>query len=292
MDTLDTLARRMSTAEDLRDLVRTMKSLAAVSIRQYERSITALEAYDRTVELGLRAVLRESAPPTLSRRRRAGRAGTVVLGSDQGLCGSFNEQVVGRVLADLGGAADQAGRPRLLVVGSRAATRLEESGWAPDRQLEVATSAALLPVLVQDLVLELDGWRRDGGLTEVVLYFNRPAGTVAYQPVREPLLPLPADRWRQLGEEPWPTRMVPRRTVERPELLGALARHALFVSLHRALAWSSASEHLSRLLAMQAAEHNIDERLEELRGAYHTRRQTAITTEVLDIVSGAEAASA
>jgi F-type H+-transporting ATPase subunit gamma len=296
METLDTLARRMGTAEDLRDLVRTMKSLAAVSIRQYERSILALEDYDRTVELGLRAVLRGGVPPRSVRPPLQGRAVTIVLGSDQGLCGAFNEQVVGHALAALDAALDagpqRAVRPRLLVVGGRAAARLEEAGWTPDRQLGVAASATLLPVVVEELLLELDRWRADGDLTEVVLHGNRPAGTVACRPVRHQLLPLPADRWRQLRDEPWPTRMVPRRTVDRAVLLGALARHALFVSLHRALAWSSASEHLSRLLAMQAAERNIDERLEELRGAYHTRRQTAITTEVLDIVSGAEAASA
>jgi F-type H+-transporting ATPase subunit gamma len=292
MESLEALARRMATAEDMRDLVRTMKSLAAVSIRQYERSVTALTEYDRTIELGLRAVLRDH-PDVSSRTRRVGATtGVLVLGSDQGLCGSFNEQVVGRVLEDLGRGELQHGHLRLLAVGARAAGRLGEAGLVPEVDLAVAASAASLPALVQDLLLVLDGWRAGGDLAEVVLYHHRPVGISACRPHRQQLLPLAEDRLRQLRADPWPTRMVPRRTVERAVLLGALARHSLFVTLHRALAWSAASEHTSRLLAMQAAERNIDERLEELRGAYHTRRQTAITTEVLDIVSGAEAASA
>lgn len=62
MDTLETLKRRIDTATSLRDLVRTMKTLAAVSVRHYERSVAALTDYDRTIELGLRAVLRHAAP--------------------------------------------------------------------------------------------------------------------------------------------------------------------------------------------------------------------------------------
>jgi F-type H+-transporting ATPase subunit gamma len=295
METLETLARRMQTAEELRDLVRTMKSLAAVSIRQYERSIAALTDYDHTVELGLRAALRDEPPPRPPRARRsgtAGRTGVLVLGSDQGLCGTFNEQVVGRVLEDVQRGPLLPAGLRLLAVGERVASRLGEAGLVPEEQVGVAASAASLPALVQDLLLVLDGWRSGGDLTDVLLYYNRPMGTTASRPHRQQLLPISAERLEHLRSTPWPTRMVPRRTVDRPVLLGAIARHALFVTLHRALAWSAASEQASRLLAMQAAERNIDERLEELRGAYHTRRQTTITTEVLDIVSGAEAASA
>lgn len=63
------------------------------------------------------------------------------------------------------------------------------------------------------------------------------------------------------------------------------------MKLHRALALSRAAERTSRLLAMQAAERNIDDRLEELRGRYHNQRQTAITTELLVIAAGVEALS-
>jgi F-type H+-transporting ATPase subunit gamma len=292
METLETLARRMGTAEALRDLVRTMKTLAAVSIRQHERSLSALADYDRVIELGLRAVLRGGPLPPTSRPPGDGHAGVLLFGSDQGLCGTFNEQVVARLVADLEAGTVPADRLRLLAVGTRVADRAREVGLDPELTVSVPISTSSLPPLVQDLLLALDAWWDDGGLAEVALYHHRPYGTGGCRPHRHALLPVPAEQLDDLAARPWPTRMVPRHTVDLQVLLGAFARETMAVTLHRALAWSAASEHTSRLLAMQAAERNIDDRLDELRGAYHTRRQTVITTEVLDIVSGAEAVEA
>ena len=72
-------------------------------------------------------------------------------------------------------------------------------------------------------------------------------------------------------------------------LLSALVQQHLFVALHRAIAQSLVAENASRLAAMHAAERNIDERLHVLRGQFHRERQAALTTELLDIVSGYEA---
>jgi F-type H+-transporting ATPase subunit gamma len=65
----------------------------------------------------------------------------------------------------------------------------------------------------------------------------------------------------------------------------------LFVSLFTACAESLASENASRIAAMQAAEKNIEQRLDELRGAFNLMRQSAITEELLDVVTGFEALS-
>lgn len=290
MDTLETLKRRMEIAGSLRDLVRTMKTLAAVSVRRYERAVVALNDYERTVELGLRAVLRDAVPaPAPSRRDRRGRHGVLVFGSDQGLCGTFNEQVVTRLRADLDVGRPDPDRVRLYAVGARVAGRLVEAGLAPEDEATLPLSTSLLPALVQDLIVLIDGWGSDGDLDGVSLYYNRPVGNSATQPHRTVLLPITPERLQAWRAEPWPTRALPMLAMDRAALLGALTRQYLFVTLHRALAFSLMAEHTSRLLAMQAAERNIDERLDELTSRYHTERQTAITAELLDIVSGAEA---
>jgi F-type H+-transporting ATPase subunit gamma len=77
--------------------------------------------------------------------------------------------------------------------------------------------------------------------------------------------------------------------MDRERLFSALIHQYLFVSLYRAFAESLASENAARLAAMQNAERNIEERLGELNRQYHQQRQTAITSELLDIVSGFEA---
>ena len=73
--------------------------------------------------------------------------------------------------------------------------------------------------------------------------------------------------------------------------LRALIREYLFISLFRACAESLASENASRLAAMQRAEKNIDELLENLNRTFHRLRQSGIDEELFDVVSGFEALS-
>ena len=96
-ETTASLRRKISGAGDLQSVVRTMKAVAASSIGQYEKSVRALADYYRTVALGLGACLRESGPaPLIAERKRqtvASAIGAVVLSSDQGLVGQFNDVV-------------------------------------------------------------------------------------------------------------------------------------------------------------------------------------------------------
>jgi F-type H+-transporting ATPase subunit gamma len=100
--------------------------------------------------------------------------------------------------------------------------------------------------------------------------------------------PLLLRRWR---EEPWDSPSLPAFATDRGRLLSRLVRQYLFVSLFRACAESLASENASRIAAMQAAEKNIEERLDDLRGSFNQLRQSAITAELLDVVTGFEALS-
>jgi F-type H+-transporting ATPase subunit gamma len=82
---------------------------------------------------------------------------------------------------------------------------------------------------------------------------------------------------------------LPDFSLEATELMAALVRQYLFISLYRACAEAQAAEYSQRLLAMQLAERNIDQRIEELTRTYHQLRQEKITAELLEIVSGFEA---
>jgi F-type H+-transporting ATPase subunit gamma len=68
-----------------------------------------------------------------------------------------------------------------------------------------------------------------------------------------------------------------------------LVRERLFATVYLAEAASLAAIEASRLVAMQAAEHNLEERLEDLHERFHRQRQAAITAELLDVIAGAEA---
>jgi F-type H+-transporting ATPase subunit gamma len=102
------------------------------------------------------------------------------------------------------------------------------------------------------------------------------------------LLPLDETWRRKLAELPWPTKNLPEVMGGGTATLRALIREYLFVSLFRACAESLASENASRLAAMQRADKNIDELLEDLNGTFHRLRQSGIDEELFDVISGFE----
>jgi F-type H+-transporting ATPase subunit gamma len=266
-----------------------MKALAAVSIRQYEEALASLAEYARSVDLGLQALLR-SDPAALASMPGdpARRPGIVVLGSDQGLCGAFNEHIASFYLESRAGG----GHGPVLAVGLRVAGRLEDAGVPLADVLTLPISVTLVVRIVEDLLARVDAWRAAGEVDGVRLYYNRPVPGAAYKPHQEALLPLDVAELRALAVAPWRPKAAPALASDWDVLFSAVVRQRLFVTLHHAVAASLAAENASRLAAMHAAQRNIEERLEALQGQFHLQRQTAITTELLDIVSGYETLTA
>lgn len=287
MDTLETLTARLETTEDIRAIVRTMKSLSAVSITQYERAVVALRDYQRTVDLGLQALLRDGVPRESPRAGTMARATVIVVGSDHGLCGRFNETVAdwaSRAL--LGGPTP----PRLLAAGLRGAARLDALGHAPDAMLELPGAVEGLTRTAHEILLRIDAWRGAQELGALHVCYNRRTETARAVPYIARAAPLSRDFLTALADAPWPGHSLPMITMDRGALFSWLIRQRLFLEIYRALAESLASEHAQRLAAMQAADRNISDRREALVAQVRQKRQQQITTELLDIVSGFEAA--
>ena len=291
MESLEELRRRLDGLDDLRTIVKTMKALSAASIRQYEQAVTSLTGYYRTVERGLHVVLKDFDIPRPPQRsaRESRRLGAIVFGSDHGLCGRFNEELVRYALDRMASSpADTEGR-RLLAVGARAAASLEHEGQAVESTFLVPGSATQITTTVQQILLKMDEWREQAGVHYVYLLYNRHSGGPGYHPIGVELLPIHLAQFHRLEEERWPSRSLPTFTMNRETLMQRLLHQYLFVSLFRACAESQASEHTSRLAAMQSAEKNLDERFGEVPAAFRRARQTAITSELLDVVAGFEA---
>ncbi|MEO6421310.1 MAG: F0F1 ATP synthase subunit gamma, partial [Candidatus Nitrotoga sp.] len=118
---------------------------------------------------------------------------------------------------------------------------------------------------------------------------NRPQSGAVYEPVCQRLLPLDA-QWRQgLVNVCWPTGNLPEVMHGSTATLRVLIGEYLFISLFRACAESLASENASRLMAMERADKNINELLENLDGTFYRLRQSDIDEELFDVVSGFEA---
>ncbi|MBW6495969.1 MAG: F0F1 ATP synthase subunit gamma [Burkholderiaceae bacterium] len=289
METLESLSDALETTGDIQSIVRTMKALSSVSIRQYEQAEDAMADYAHTVELGLIAVLRDrrqAGLPLPDAGGGKGRQALIVIGSDRGLCGGYNDKITRFALSRMGD------EPLVLgVIGTRAAARLEAAGRPADVLRSLPGSVEGLSRLVQSMIVDVDRWTRDKGVGEVWLVHNRREGRITAKPQAHRLLPLSDSYLRKLSQAEWPGRSLPLFRMDPEKQMSWLVQQRLFVLIYRALAEALASEHASRLAAMQAAERNIDERRDDLQQLYRLRRQETITRELLDVVSGFEAVS-
>jgi F-type H+-transporting ATPase subunit gamma len=287
MDTLESLSDALETTGEIQAIVRTMKALSSVSIRQYENAEAAMADYARTIELGLTAVLHQrkaAGLPLPSAEGGAGREALIVIGSDRGLCGGYNDRITRFAHSRM------EGRDMVLgVIGARVGARFEANDLPLEFVRTLPGSVEGLSRLVQTIILEIDRWTQSQGIARIWLVHNRRHGRITAQSQEHRLLPLPESYLRKLSEADWPGRSLPLIRMEPGRLMSWLVQQRLFVVIYRALAEALASEHASRLAAMQAAERNIEERRDELRQLYRRRRQETITRELLDVVSGFEA---
>ncbi|MEO8394736.1 MAG: F0F1 ATP synthase subunit gamma [Chloroflexota bacterium] len=292
-DTTASLHRKIVGAGDLQSVVRTMKAVAGSSIGQYENSVRALADYYRTVELGLSACFRESGQHALmadqKRQSGGGTIAAVVFGSDQGLVGQFNDVVADYAVKTL---AALGIKPAVWAVGERVHARLADTGLPLMGVFTVPNSVKAIIPLVGQILVESETHHSQSEAAELYLFYNRPTSGAIYAPVSQRVLPLDETWRRKLAELPWPTRTLPEIIGGDTATLRALIREYLFISLFRACAESLSSENASRLAAMQRADKNIDELLEDLNGTFHRLRQSGIDDELFDVISGFEALSA
>lgn len=279
-ETTESLRHKIEGAGELESVVRTMKALAASSIGQYERSVLALGDYYRTIELGLAVSLREEpgAFPKLETTKETV-TGAVVFGSDQGLVGQFNDVLSDFVVKNL---TDLPGEQKIWAVGDRIYARLKDEGLPVVKMFNVPNSVHTITPLVGQILIESEG-------APLYIYHNRPKAGALYDQVSQRLLPVD-EKWREeFIDLEWPTENLPEVLGNREKTLSALIREYLFVSLFKACAESLASENASRLAAMQRAEKNISEMLEDLQLSFHRVRQNSIDEELFDVISGFEA---
>jgi F-type H+-transporting ATPase subunit gamma len=289
MESLEAIQRRIQSAVDLHGIVRTMKTLAAANIRQFDRASEAVNIYSQTIDMGLRIVLHDKPQsPTARSTGSGGSIGAIIFGTDQGMCGQFNENIVRYAVEDVHEQERVNTFSAALVIGMRAGARLQEMGVPFQRLFPVPSSVEGINAAVQSLLMAMRSWRQQENIESVFVYFNRPTSGSSYQAARVQLFPINTALFHRPEQNICHSRSLPVYTIDRSRLLPLLLRQYIFVQIFRAYTESLTSENTSRLLTMQAAEKNIEERLNELRASFHSHRQGAITSELLDIVSGFE----
>jgi F-type H+-transporting ATPase subunit gamma len=288
--TTESLTRKISTAQDLAAVVRSMKAVAASSIGQYERAVESLHDYYRAIEMGLSACLRQiDSVPIIARAKPVRAIGAILFGSDQGLVGRFNEvlmEFAAAKLRSLPGTLE-----RIWTVGERMQSLAAGGAPPAPRLLPVPNSVEAITPLVGQILVDIEAAREQGDVIEIYLFHNCPKSAATYDPVCKRLLPLDTAWRNDLATLAWPSKNSPQVIDAAISVLESFIRGYLFVLLFQACAESLASENASRLAAMQRAEKNIREILEQLNGRFHRLRQESIDEELFEVVAGYESLS-
>lgn len=285
METLDTLGRKIRTAHDLLSVVKTMKSLAAVNIRQYEGAAEAMNEYSSVIDVGWQAFFRNH--PQLQKRRKKTESVCLVLGSDQGMCGQFNEAIIEYTLSAIHTQSDAVKTPLFWSAGEKIRTGLEEEVTVK-KHFALPSSTAAIADSMFDIIEQLTLLRESRPVETFLIFYNHLDKAGTYTPGRQAVLPLDQEWSKRHQQENWPTRCLPMLGADLESLFESLFQQHIFAAIFKAFAQSLAAENLARLAAMQAAEKNILEMEETLQGRFRETRQNTITAELLDIISGFE----
>lgn len=288
-ESMSALQRKIHSATDLQSVVRTMKAMAAANINQYENAVLALDDYNLTLQLALTAALKQGGLEDKLRRsgnKKTQFIGIIVLGSDQGLVGQFNDQLAEFVSAEL---AKLPGPKRVWAIGERIRAMVEGEDISHGRNFVLPSSIKAISPFISELLLEIQDLQEQGALQEVYLFNNKPITNARYICHVQRLLPLDKSWQQNLALRPWPGHCLPQLLNEPSTTLAKLFGEFLFISLFRACAQSLASENASRLMAMQRADKNIEELQLELHQSFHHLRQSGIDEELFDLIGGFEA---
>jgi F-type H+-transporting ATPase subunit gamma len=291
MDTLESIRNKSDGAKDLKSVVSAMKAMASSNILQYETAVVALGEYYHTVVLGIIAYFKSQKIDAIMEqpgKKDPGEKVTcaIVFGSDQGLVGQFNDSMAEFVSASL---RPIPGKKEIWAVGERVQLLLSDMGFTLSKVFPVPEAADRIAALVDQLLTDSEESHEKRPVKAFYIFHNQPKAGSGYQQVMQRFLPLD-EKWKDaLLEMPWPTTLLPQIAGGIQPTLQALISGYLFVSLFKACAESLASENASRLEAMQRAEKNIGDLLDNLTKKYYRLRQSYIDEELFDVVAGFEA---
>ena len=263
---------------ELSDIVGAMRSLAGMRVQEAQRALPGIRRYAESVAAAIGAALLLMPEPAPETGAAGSQRALILFAAEHGFVGGFNERLVEAAEIGLGP------RDALFVLGSRGAALALERGQRPVWSRPIATRLAGAPEVIRHLTAELYGRIARGQISRVEVVFARYHQGGAPIPERRLLLPL--DLASLASKQP---RQAPLHNLEPRALLEKLMAEYVFALLTEAAVESIASENAARFAAMESAHENVAKKLEQLRQSARQVRQSEITTELLELVTGAEA---
>jgi F-type H+-transporting ATPase subunit gamma len=296
MPSLLDIRRRVRAVKSTQQITKAMKMVAASRLRRAQERIQQARPFAlqmRRVLHSLASRVDPSAHPLLDERaepKANGRTLLIVITADRGLCGSFNTNIIkaaGNFITETPSrhvALGLVGRRGRDFFGRRGFEVLYEQVNL-FAQLKFDNAQAIARAAIDRFVA--------GEVDSVYLAYNEYKSVMVQQVVIDPLLPIPRGTFATAGEPAAPAIAEPQIDYLYEPAPAELFKHLLpsyvEVQLYRALLESNAAFFAAQMTAMDAATRNSGEMIEQLTLYMNKVRQAAITREIIEVVSGAQA---
>ncbi|MHB1026002.1 MAG: ATP synthase F1 subunit gamma, partial [Desulfobacteria bacterium] len=278
--------KRVSSVKSTQQITRAMKMVSAAKLRRAQDGINAARPYARKMREVIQAVAAkagEDAHPLLASREGT-RLALLVVTSDRGLCGSFNSGLTRAVHRFLKEHRDEYEEVTLFVIGRK--------GRDFFRRREIPIRKEYLGVLgsvsrnhAEAVANDLVGGFLDGEFDEVQIAFNEFRSAISQVVRFEKMFPIALESSGEAARDEVDYLYEPSRE----EILAKLLPKYVQTMILRVLLESVAGEHGARMTAMDSATNNSVDMIARLTLQMNRARQATITTELTEIVSGAEA---
>jgi F-type H+-transporting ATPase subunit gamma len=290
MASLRDIRKRVRSFKSMKQITKALKMVSAAKLRRAQEALVAARPYSIALEQLLHEVTTRgeaSTHPLLTPRPHPRHALVLVVTSDRGLAGAFNSNVLRRVSRFLYENAGKYESIRLSTVGRKGFEFFRRRGV--EMKDHPAFLAKLSYLAASGLADELSAEFVAGRVDEVFVCYNAFVSAISQRVEFTRVLPLedpiPAAEPSSAKQSQVDFEYEP----DRQAVLDSLLPHAWTLRVWRALLESSASEHAARMAAMENATSNAEDTIDRLSLVYNRTRQAAITKELMEIVSGAEA---
>lgn len=287
MANLKDIRRRIDSVAKTQQITRAMRMVAGAKLRRAQSAIEAARPYAERMRATLgevAAAQKDAAHPLLVARDEVKCVEFVLVSSDRGLCGAFNANIGKHAKALIAERIEAGQDVRITTAGKKVRDVVKR---AHEKRLEgdYPQEGWVMYGQAADIARAVATRFETGEVDEVVLIYSEFISAMTQTPRDVQLLPFAAATDADDSGDAQPYEIEPN-----PEaLLKELVPRALEVEVYRALLENQSGEHAARMAAMESATRNTQELIESLTLKYNRARQAAITKELVEIVSGAEA---
>ena len=293
MATLKDLRTRINSVKSTQKITRAMQMVAASKLRRAQDSVVAARPYAERMErmlgsLGSSMVEQEGAPTLLVGTGKQETHLVVVATGERGLCGAFNSSIARAARTDIRALQAEGKNVKILCVGrkGRDVLRREFSDIIVDT-IELAGIRRMAFTDAQPIALRILDMFDAGEFDVCTLYFNTFKSVILQVMTRRQLIPASLPETDDVG--PYLGDAIYDYEPDEEEILVELLPRNLSVQVYQALLENAASEQGARMSAMDSATRNAGDMIDKLTLNYNRSRQARITSELIEIISGAEA---